>query len=147
MREPGSATRRIAEKRLEEMQVPIKVAMEVGSNEAVKRTVANGLALGILSHLALEVDCAAGYLKTIGVRGLNCKRHFCVLHHKDKYLSRPQQAFLDLTKDLPYGLPPAELTLQLPGAEMEHSGSAVRTGVRVLRGFQQGHHLRHLFMA
>lgn len=101
MREPGSATRRIAEKRLEEMQVPIKVAMEVGSNEAVKRTVANGLALGILSHLALEVDCAAGYLKTIGVQGLNCKRHFYVLHHKDKYLSRPQQAFLDLTKDLP----------------------------------------------
>ena len=100
MREPGSATRRIAERRLEEMGVVLKVAMEVGSNEAVKRAVAAGLGMGILSKLALEVDCAAGVLKPLEVRSLNCRRHFYVLHHRDRYLSRPQHAFLELIQEL-----------------------------------------------
>ena len=99
MREPGSATRRVAEKRLEDMGVPIKVAMELGSNEAVKRAVAAGLGIGILSKLALEVDCAAGALKLIEVAGFNCKRHFYTLYPRNRYLGRAQQAFLELIKD------------------------------------------------
>ena len=99
MREPGSATRRIAEKRLGEMGLSVKVAMELGSNEAVKRAVAAELGMGILSRLALEVDCAAGLLAPIEVRGLNCKRNFYILHHRNRYLNRPQQAFLELVKN------------------------------------------------
>ena len=96
MREPGSATRRIAEARLKELGVTLQVAMELGSNEAVKRAVAAGLGLGMLSTLALEVDTAAGYVKQILVTGLDCRRDFYVLYHGGRYLNRPQQAFLDL---------------------------------------------------
>jgi len=96
MREDGSATRRIAEARLKELGVTVRVAMELGSNEAVKRAVAAGLGLGMLSTLALEVDTAAGYVKQIPVTGLECRRDFYVLYHGGRYLNRPQQAFLDL---------------------------------------------------
>ena len=100
MREKGSATRGFAQKRLKQLEVPIKVSMEVGSNEAVKQAVAAGLGLGILSRLALKVDEAAGVLKILDIPDLACRRHFYVLHHRNQYLSRPQQAFLDLVKEL-----------------------------------------------
>ena len=100
MREPGSATRHTAEKRLAELAVPIRIVMQLGSNEAVKRAVAAGLGLGILSKLALEVESAAGYLSPIEVEGLNCKRNFYVLRHRNKYISRSQRVFLDLIQNL-----------------------------------------------
>ena len=100
MREQGSATRRATERCLKEMGISIRVAMELGSNAAVKRAVAVGLGIGILSKLALEVDRAAGLLKPVDVPEFNCKRHFYILHQRNRYLSRPQEAFLDLIKDL-----------------------------------------------
>ena len=100
MREKRSATRGFAQERLKQLEVPIKVSMEVGSNEAVKQAVAAGLGLGILSRLALKVDEAAEVLKVLDIPDLACRRHFYVLHHRNRYLSRPQQAFLNLVKEL-----------------------------------------------
>ena len=53
LREPGSATRRIAEECLGQHGVSLHVVMELGSNEAVKRAVAAGLGLGMVSKFAV----------------------------------------------------------------------------------------------
>ena len=100
MREPGSATRRIAEARLAELGVHVRVAMQLGSNEAVKRAVAAGLGIGILSRLALEVEASAGYLTPVEVEGLECHRDFYLLYHPNRYLSRTQRAFMELAEGL-----------------------------------------------
>ena len=96
MREEGSATRKIAESRMKELGVSLQITMVLGSNEAVKQAVSAGLGLGILSRLALEVDIAARVVEPLEVPDLECRRNFYVLHHGNRYLNRPQQAFLDL---------------------------------------------------
>lgn len=100
LREPGSATRKYAEKALAELGLNIKVAMELGSNEAVKRAVAAGLGISMLSRYAVEVDIAAGRLAIAHVRGLKCHRNLCTVYRQGQRFTRSQQAFLDLLTEL-----------------------------------------------
>ena len=96
MREPGSATRKAAEDRLAESGVQVKVVMELGSNEAVKRAAAAGLGLGVLSKFSVGPDVAAGYLRVLRVNGWKCERPLTVFYRDDGHVSTAQRAFLNL---------------------------------------------------
>lgn len=104
MREAGSATREWAESALRRLEVTPQVALELGSNEAVKRAAAAGLGLGALSRVALGAELAAGQVVVLNVAGWHCRRTFWVLYHPDRQLGRPERAFLDLLGIAP---PPA----------------------------------------
>ena len=99
LREEGSATRRTAEEYLERVGVMVKVNMELGSNEAVKRAVAAGLGLGIISNFAVEPDTLAGFLKVLNVKGWDCRRPLTVFHRDDDNLPPAQRAFLAFLKE------------------------------------------------
>ena len=99
MREPGSATRQAAEDSLAELGVRVSVVMELGSNEAVKRAVAVGLGLGMLSKFSVSPDVAAGYLKVLRVDGWNCKRLLTVFYRDDSNITTVQRAFLNMLKE------------------------------------------------
>lgn len=94
LREPGSATRQQAQACLRAAGVEIQVAMELGSNEAVKSAVAAGLGLGLLSKHALKAELAAGLLQILPVAGWDCRRTFYLIRRKARRLSRPEEAFL-----------------------------------------------------
>ena len=96
MREPGSATRKAAEDSLAESGVRVKVVMELGSNEAVKRAAAVGLGLGVLSKFSVGPDVAAGYLRVLRVSGWKCERPLTVFYRDDGHISTVQRAFLTL---------------------------------------------------
>jgi len=96
LRETGSATRKYAEKALAALGLRIRVAMELGSNEAIKRAVAAGLGISMLSRYAIDVDIAAGRLAMANVKGLECHRNLCIVYRKGQRFRRSQQAFLDL---------------------------------------------------
>ena len=96
MREPGSATRKAAEDSLAESGVKVNVAMELGSNEAVKRAAAAGLGLGVLSKFSVGPDVAAGYLRVLRVTDWKCERPLTVFYRDDGHISTVQQAFLAL---------------------------------------------------
>ena len=96
MREPGSATRKAAEDSLAETGIQVKVAMELGSNEAVKRATAAGLGLGVLSKFSVGPDVAAGYLRVLRVSGWKCERPLTVFYRGDGHISTVQRAFLTL---------------------------------------------------
>jgi DNA-binding transcriptional LysR family regulator len=99
LREPGSATRRTAEDRLRELGVSVKVVMELGSNEAVKRAVAAGLGLGMVSKFGILPDAAAGFIKALNIRGWQCQRPLTVFYRDDKHLPSAQQAFLRFLRE------------------------------------------------
>lgn len=99
LREKGSATRRTAEEFLDQSGIPIKVNMELGSNEAVKRAVSAGLGLGIISKFAIEPDSLAGFLKVLDVKGWECTRPLTVFHRDDVNLPPAQRAFLEFLKE------------------------------------------------
>ncbi len=93
-REEGSATRRIAEAYLQEQGIRIKGVVQVSSNEALKRTVAAGSALGLVSRHALGPELAASLLTVLPVEGWRCTRPLSIVYRKDKHLTAAQQAFL-----------------------------------------------------
>lgn len=56
MREEGSTTRRVFEQALRAADVRVRVALEMGSREAVREAVAQGLGLGIVAETAYVAD-------------------------------------------------------------------------------------------
>lgn len=56
VREPGSTTRRVFEQHLARAAVGIRVAIEIGSREAVREAVAQGLGLGVVAAPAYVPD-------------------------------------------------------------------------------------------
>ena len=114
LREPGSATRSAAEGCLSEHGISVKVVMELGSNEAVKRAVAAGLGLGMLSKFGVVPDTVAGFIQVLDVGGWKCQRPLTVFHRDDKHLPSAQRAFLRFLQEerplpeLPAGVPQVE---------------------------------------
>lgn len=96
MREQGSATRRCAERSLREAGLNLAVAMDLGSNEAVKQATVAGLGAGMLSSRSLEAELKAGMVKIVTVPGLRCLRYFHLIHRKDKGLTQAEERFLEL---------------------------------------------------
>ncbi len=106
MRETGSATRRAAEEHFSSMGARVRVVMELGSNEAVKRAASAELGIGVVSKFSVGPDVAAGYLKVLSVQGWRCERPLTVFYRDDTHISAVQRAFLSVLRvDKP--LPPA----------------------------------------
>jgi DNA-binding transcriptional LysR family regulator len=99
LREPGSATRATAEECLKHHGVSVRVVMELGSNEAVKRAAAAGLGLGVLSKFGIVPDMAAGFIAVVPVEGWKCQRPLSVFYREDKHLPAAQRAFLDFLRE------------------------------------------------
>ena len=105
MRETGSATRRAAEEHFSSMGARVRVVMELGSNEAVKRAASAELGVGVVSKFSVGPDVAAGYLKVLAVQGWRCERPLTVFYRDDTHISAVQRAFLSVLRvDKP--LPP-----------------------------------------
>jgi len=95
MREPGSGTRLAAERFFEKHGVRLKVRMTLGSNEAVKQSVAGGLGLAVLSRHTLSLDAASGAFALLDVRGFPLLRQWYAVYPMGKQLSAVTRAFLD----------------------------------------------------
>ncbi len=98
-REPGSGSREIVMGRLAEQGVKIKLALELGSPEAIKRAVRTGLGVAIVSRVAVEAELAAGLLVSVPVSGLQLTRPFQTALHRNKYIAPPLEAFLQLLRN------------------------------------------------
>lgn len=94
-REPGSGTRLTAEKFFATQGVVLKNRLEVGSNEAIKQTVAGGLGLAVLSATTVMAELALGELVQLDVQGFPLIRRWHVVYPRGKRLSPAALAFKD----------------------------------------------------
>lgn len=99
MREEGSGTRIAMERYFEAHQVKIQTGMEMSSTEAIKQGVQAGLGLGVVSQHTVELELEAKRLKLLDVAGLPIRRHWYIVHRKDKRLSAAAQAFKNFLLD------------------------------------------------
>jgi len=67
-REPGSGTRKVAERALAAHGVTPTVTLQLGSTEAIKQAVAAGLGLAFVSRFAVEDQVALGRIAAVRVR-------------------------------------------------------------------------------
>jgi DNA-binding transcriptional LysR family regulator len=93
LREPGSGTRLTTERFFEQHGfLPIN-RLEVGSNEAIKQTVAGGLGLAVLSATTVVSELALGELVQLDVSGFPLIRRWQVVYPRGKRLSPAAEAF------------------------------------------------------
>lgn len=93
LREEGSGTRLAVERFFDEHGITPLTRMELGSNEAIKQTVAGGLGVAVLSEATLKADLATGDLVQLDVRGFPLRRHWFIAHPEGKQLNPAAAAF------------------------------------------------------
>lgn len=93
LREPGSGTRESAERILRAAGVEPRAAMEMASNGALKRAVAGGLGITVLSTYAVRLEVQLGLLRPLLVKGFPARRMWHVTWARDRLLSPATEAF------------------------------------------------------
>ncbi|HEX5135483.1 MAG TPA: selenium metabolism-associated LysR family transcriptional regulator [Planctomycetota bacterium] len=101
MREEGSGTRAATTQALRKLLGPegmakLAIACEVGSAEAQKAAVREGLGLAFVSNLAIRDDLSRGNLVALRVRGFDVRRSFHLVSRAEELLSPAAKAFRTL---------------------------------------------------
>ncbi len=97
LREVGSGLRHCFEKSLDRAGLSLadlRVALELGSNEAIKEAVLRGAGVAILSTYAVEKELRGGQLHGLTVRDLHCDRDMYVVQDRRRVLPLPARLFL-----------------------------------------------------
>jgi DNA-binding transcriptional LysR family regulator len=96
LREAGSGLRHCFEKELGRLGLSLRdleIALELGSNEAIKEAVLRGLGVAVLSSYAVEKELKAGQLAALKVTDLHCDREMFVVWDRRRVLPSPARTF------------------------------------------------------
>ncbi|HEY3303929.1 MAG TPA: LysR family transcriptional regulator [Candidatus Binatia bacterium] len=100
--EKGTPIRNMLEKKFAEKGIPaisaVEVNLQMGSRDAIRGVVANGLGIGFLSKVHVMSDVKAGRLKILKVPELNIKRTMYIVVHKNQQRSPLVRAFIDFLR-------------------------------------------------
>jgi DNA-binding transcriptional LysR family regulator len=99
VREPGSATRQVLERALQQAGIVPARTMELNHTEAIKECVMAGLGVAFVSAYAVRGEVRARELAVVPVRGLRVRRHFHVIHAEGRPLPASAQAFLAVLEE------------------------------------------------
>src|SRR5262249_58119214 len=81
------------------LTLPVRAVMALGNTEAIRRVVAEGVALAIVSRLAVRAECAAGALAVLPVAGLHIDRPLYLVRRKGRRDGPPLQAFCGVLRE------------------------------------------------
>jgi DNA-binding transcriptional LysR family regulator len=101
VRERGSGTLISIQERLKQQGRSVEelnIVAEMGSTEAVRQGIKDGIGVSILSTLAVSEDLESGALKALSVEGLNLTRGLYLTRHRQRSLSPLAQAFVEFLK-------------------------------------------------
>jgi DNA-binding transcriptional LysR family regulator len=99
LREAGSGSRWCLERALAKVGKSLRdlhIALELGSNEAIKEAVRRGLGLAVLSTHAVDEELRAGTFHALQVTGFPLVRDMFVVWDRRRVLPIPARLFLDL---------------------------------------------------
>lgn len=107
LREFGSGTRDLFDHVIHAAGFSITPVWEAMSTTALVNAVIRGLGIAVLPTRMVSGPIKKGLVHALSVQGLEFKRHFSVVHHKDKFLTPFAKAFIELCKnyELDYPLP------------------------------------------
>jgi DNA-binding transcriptional LysR family regulator len=97
LREVGSGLRHCFEKSLDKAGRSLsdfQVALELGSNEAIKEAVLQGVGVAVLSVYAVQKELKAGQLHALTVSDLHCDREMFTVLDPRRVLPLPARLFL-----------------------------------------------------
>jgi len=94
LREVGSGTRETVEQALLPHLLNFPASMTLGSSEAIKNSVAEGLGVSCLSRSVVRDLVAANRLSVLATALPRLTRRFLMIHHERKVLSEPLRKFI-----------------------------------------------------
>ncbi len=77
-----------------------KVALELASVEAIKKFVAGGLGISLMSRSFVAREVRVGTLRVLPLKGITLTRELGLIHHRDKYMDPVMQGFLQVVREL-----------------------------------------------
>lgn len=104
MREAGSGLRHCFEKSLDRAGrslADLRVALELGSNEAIKEAVHRGVGVAVLSTLAVQKELKLGSLHALEVEDIHCDRDMFVVQDRRRVAPVPARLFLTFLETNP----------------------------------------------
>ncbi len=96
MHEAGSAPRNIVDDLIKRYQLNIHTPMELSSNEGIKRAVAAGIGISIVSRNVAGEEIQSGKLAAVPFVLGEMSRKFFIVYHKDKYFGETIQNFVEM---------------------------------------------------
>lgn len=94
LREPGSGTREAVEAAIMPHLTQLESVMVLGSSEAIKYSIAEGLGLGCLSRSVVQDLISAGRLSVLATRLPPLTRRLSFIYHRKKVLSASLSNFI-----------------------------------------------------
>jgi DNA-binding transcriptional LysR family regulator len=79
----------------------LQVALELGSNEAIKEAILRGVGVAVLSTFAVEKELQTGRLIGLNVSDLHCDRDMFIVQDKRRVLALPARLFLIFLESQP----------------------------------------------
>lgn len=107
LREPGSGTREVFDRAVTAAGCSVEPIWEATSTTALVNAVINGLGIAVLPHRMIQAPLERGLVVTLRVDEMDFSRKFCIIYHKDKYITPAAKAFLELCRnyEMDYPLP------------------------------------------
>jgi DNA-binding transcriptional LysR family regulator len=96
MHEQGSAVQKAMDDLLGRAQAKRPNYLEFSNNEAIKRAVATGTGIALISEKVAAEEIRAGRLKALPLSSPPILRKFYMVHHKSKYISRPLGSLMEM---------------------------------------------------
>jgi len=99
MREAASGSRWSLEKAARKAGAKLTVAMELGSNGAIKHAVESGLGLAVISRYACALEVSSGRLVELDVKGFPIRRDWHIVHLRKRRMPLSVKEFIAFLKD------------------------------------------------
>jgi DNA-binding transcriptional LysR family regulator len=98
LREEGSGTRALFVGLLQEKGYPFEEKWSCHSNDAIIRAVCAGQGITVISRRLVHHLVKEGTLRELELQGVDMKRYFSLVHHKDKVFTPSMDKLLQLLK-------------------------------------------------
>ncbi len=96
MREAGSAGREIFEGMMTAKGIAISPSWESSSTQAIIRAVQANLGVSVLPYLLVKDALDRREISQFKIEGIQFKRNFCVIYHRNKFLTESAKNFIAL---------------------------------------------------
>lgn len=98
LREKGSGTRELFDSTMLIYDISIEPVWESISTQAIIKAVAAGLGLSVLPYRLVQSDLDNQTIQCLELEGVQFKRQFYIIYHKNKFLTQSAKDFIDLCK-------------------------------------------------
>lgn len=125
IREAGSGTDKTVHEALAKAGIrpeQMKIQASLGSNEAVKQAVHNGMGAAFISEISIEKEVANGEMAVVKTRGLSISRFFYLIRRQKRDLSPSARAFVNFLEEMREGALPQKGKLQEPASQSSPAG-------------------------